>query len=245
MERLWNRGGATARNGKEGADGSSPSEASVLSLARARDRSDREGVPAVGEDALAGDPSGLVTGDHDNRRCDGGGLGHAVDHLTPHAVVDDRLGHSFCHGGVRERGNDCVDGDASSPNVADRARVSPMIPILLARYAIETGLAIATDADAMLITRPQPRPRIKGRKALHMSIVPFRLTLITCCQSSKSSASHVAASNVAALLTRMSTRPRSASTRARAASTLARSLMSSVRADASPPASATSWTVSH
>jgi len=34
--------------------------------------------------------------------------------------------------------------------------------MLLVRYAIETGLVIATVADVMLMTRPQPRPRMSG-----------------------------------------------------------------------------------
>jgi hypothetical protein len=41
---------------------------------------------------------------------------------------------------------------------------------------MDTGLGMATVAEAMLMIRPQPRPRMSGTNALHISIGPFRLT---------------------------------------------------------------------
>jgi hypothetical protein len=106
--------------------------------------------------------------------------------------------------------------------------------------AIETGLAIATVAEATLMTRPQPCRRMSGRNALHMSIGPLRLTAMMRWQRSKSRSSQVAASKIAALLTRMSTRPSSSATGPRTASIEDGSLMSSLAGTAGPPVSAMS-----
>src|SRR5580698_2331195 len=109
---------------------------------------------------------------------------------------------------------------------------------------MDTGLAMATVAEAMLMTRPQPRPRMSGRNALHMSIGPFRLTAMMRCQTAKSRSSQVADSKIAALLTRMSTRPNSPAIWSRTPSTTAWSLMSSDAATAGSPTSAISALVS-
>jgi hypothetical protein len=91
--------------------------------------------------------------------------------------------------------------------------------------------------------RPQPRPRMSGTNALHMSIGPFRLTAMIRCQSAKSRSSQVTDSKMAPLLTRISTRPSSASTRSRTLSTTAGSLISSCAAMAGWPTSAISLLV--
>ena len=58
----------------------------------------------------------------------------------------------------------------SSPSVAKSARVNPTTPILAVRYAIETGLAVATVAEETLMMRPHPRPCISGSNALDISM---------------------------------------------------------------------------
>ena len=122
--------------------------------------------------------------------------------------------------------------------------MNPTTPILLVRYAIETGLAVATVAEERLMTRPDPRGCMSGRNTLHMSIGPFRLTPMIRRQRSKSRSSQVAASKLAALLTRMSTRPSSSAIRPRTVSIADGSLMSSLAATAELPVPAISAVVS-
>jgi hypothetical protein len=102
--------------------------------------------PAVCKDALAGDPSGLVTGDHDNRS-DVGGLGQAVNHLTPDAVVDDRFRHPLCHGWFVSEATTALMVMPSSPSVDRKGPPLAARPLVVpARsFVVPTRMSISVE----------------------------------------------------------------------------------------------------
>ena len=119
------------------------------------------------------------------------------------------------------------------------ARVSPMIPAFDAEYGVERGAPITPAMEEMLMIRPQRRRRMTGTAARHISQVPRRLMRITSSNTSigiPSITSRSSPCGAAALLTRMSSRPKCSSAVSTIASASAASPMSPSAEAARPPA---------